>query len=99
MDSTVSADSTVVAAEGQVSSDLGDEVAILDFRAGMYYGLDAVGSRVWQLVQEPKRVSEIRDTLLEEYEVDPERCDRDLIGLLQRLAEEGLVEVRDDTFA
>jgi hypothetical protein len=91
----VSGGSIVVAAKDQVSSDLGGEVAILDLKAGVYYGLDAVGVRIWSLIQEPRSVNEIRDILLEEYEVEPERCERDLLGLLRRLAEEGLVEVRN----
>jgi hypothetical protein len=89
----VSGDSTVVAAKDQVSSDLGGEVAILDLKAGVYYGLDAVGARIWSLIQEPRTVNEIRNILLEEYEVQPERCERDLLVLLQRLADEGLIEV------
>ena len=89
----VSGDSTVVAAKDQVSSDLGGEVAILDLKAGVYYGLDAVGARIWSLIQEPRTVNEIRNILLEEYEVEPERCERDLLVLLQSLADEGLIEV------
>ncbi len=91
----VSGSSTVVAAKDQVSSDLGGEVAILDLKAGVYYGLDAVGARIWSLIQEPRTVNEIRDILLEEYDVEPERCERDLLALLRRLADEGLVEVRN----
>jgi hypothetical protein len=89
----VSGGSTVVAVKDQVSSDLGGEVAILDLKAGVYYGLDAVGARIWSLIQEPRTVNEIRDILLEEYEVEPERCERDLLVLLQRLADEGIIEV------
>lgn len=99
MESQISSSSTVVAASGQVSSDLGEEVAILDLRAGTYYGLDAVGARVWELIQEPKRVTEVRDVMLDEYEVEPEQCERDLLSLLQELADKGLVEVRDETSA
>lgn len=94
MKEKVSVDSTVVAAEGQVSSDFGEEVAILDFKAGVYYGLDDVGARVWQLVQEPKKVREIRNALLEEYEVAPDRCERDLVALLRNLAGENLIEIK-----
>lgn len=96
---TISLGSTVVAAEGQVYSEIGEEVAILDLKAGTYYGLDAVGARVWELVQGPKSVGEIRDVLLEEYEVEPARCERDLLALLQRLAQEGLIKVRDEASA
>jgi hypothetical protein len=88
----VSVDSSIVAAREQVSSDLGGEVAILDLKSGTYYGLDAVGARIWSLLQEPRTVEEIRDVLVREYEVDDERCERDLVALLQRLADEGLVE-------
>jgi hypothetical protein len=50
MNRELSERSTVVAVRDQVSSDLGGEVAILDLTGGMYYGLDAVGARVWELV-------------------------------------------------
>lgn len=94
MTSTISQRSTIVAAKDQVSSDLGGEKAILDLKAGMYYGLDGVGARVWDLIQEPRAVGDVRDTLLEEYDVAPERCERDLLALLQRLADAGLIEMR-----
>ncbi len=99
MKRTLSAGSSVVTAKDQVSSDLGGEVAILNLEAGTYYGLDAVGARIWSLIQEPRTVEEIRDVLVSEYEVEPDRCEGDLIALLQRLADEGIVEVRDETFA
>jgi hypothetical protein len=93
MKSGMSVDSVVVASKRQVSSDLGGEAAILDLEGGVYYGLDEVGARIWELIQEPKPVSEVRDVLLEEYDVEPERCERDLLALLDRLAEERLIEV------
>jgi hypothetical protein len=57
--------------------------------------LDAVGARVWSLIQKPRTVGELRDVLVSEYEVEPDLCERDLIELLQGLADEGLVEVSD----
>lgn len=99
MKRTLSADSRVVVARDQVSSDLGGETAILNFRTGTYYGLNAVGVRIWDLIQEPRSVGDIRDVLVNEYEVEPGRCESDLVALLQLLAEEGLVEVRDGTSA
>jgi hypothetical protein len=95
----MSIDTNVVAAKDQVSSNLGDEIAILNLEAGTYYGLDAVGARIWTLIQEPKSVGQIRDILVNEYEVDPERCESDLFMLLQSMADEGLIEVRDETLA
>jgi hypothetical protein len=94
---TISGNSVVVAANDQLSADLDDESVILDLESGVYYGLDAVGSRIWSLIQEPKTVNDVRDILLEEYKVDPNRCKRELYALLQELAAHGLVEVQDET--
>jgi len=94
--SGVSLSTTVVRGKDQVSAKVGDEVVILAIYSGEYYSLDGVGAYVWDLLQEPKHVKEILDAILEVYEVDPSRAERDLLGLLGRLAEEGLIEVRDE---
>ena len=99
MTKTLSMDSNVVVAKDQMSSNLGGEIAVLGLKTGKYYGLDAVGARIWELIQEPRTIEEVRDVLLSEYQVEPGRCERDLLALLQKLADEGLIEVKDDTFA
>lgn len=93
----ISPEAIVVAADCQVSSLVGDETVILHLDDGMYYGLDPVGTSIWDLLQQPRRVREIRDRILDEYEVHPDRCERELIALLQELAERRLVEVVGST--
>jgi hypothetical protein len=90
----ISGQTIVVAAEGQVSCDLADEAAILDLNSGAYFGLNAVGARIWKLVQTPRAVNEVLQALLEEYDVEPECCERDLVALLQELVTYGLIEVK-----
>lgn len=90
---------SVVAAKDQISSDLGQEVVILNLRTGVYHGLNAVGARIWNLLQEPRIVNDIKDVILNEYDVEPDCCERDLLVLLQKLADEGLIEVRNETAA
>jgi hypothetical protein len=92
---TISLDSVVVASKDQVSCALEDEVAIVHVKAGVYYGLDPIGARVWELVGTPRSVRSIRDTLLAEYQVDADRCETDLVALLQALHQADLVEVAD----
>lgn len=87
-------DSWVLTSKNQISCDLAGEAAILNVKAGMYYGLDAVGARAWSLIQKPLAVTEIKETLLNEYEVEPERCEQDLLALLNDLAEKGLIEIK-----
>lgn len=91
----LSVDSVVVAASEQLSSELGDETVILNLADSSYYGLDAVGSRIWSLIQEPKEVREVVDTLVQEYEVEPDRCERDTVALLSDLRSRSLVEIRN----
>jgi len=93
MNSGLSLQSIVTAAPEQVSCPLGDESAILNLKNTVYYGLDSVGARVWSLLQQPRSVRELRDALLEEYEVEEERCERDLLELLEKMRAEGLIQV------
>ena len=86
----------VVAARGQVSCALDGEAAILNISNGTYYGLDAVGAEIWRLVQNPQRVTQIREAVVELYDVPAERCENDIIDLLEMLLAEGLIETRDD---
>ncbi|HUP01087.1 MAG TPA: PqqD family peptide modification chaperone [Gemmatimonadota bacterium] len=91
----LSRDTVVTRTNGQVSSDLGGEVVIFDVDAGTYFGLEGVGARVWELLGQSVTMGEIERILLEEYDVEPERCWRDLVHLLSGLIERGLVEVPD----
>lgn len=84
----------MVAAKNQVSCDLAGEAVILHLNSGTYYGLNAVGARIWSLVQAPMTVNDLRDALLQEYDVGPERCERELLTLLEELAAQGLIEVK-----
>ena len=93
MTPTISDRSIVVAAKDQVSCDLAGETAILNIKNGVYYGLDPLGARIWNLMQEPRAVSEIQATISGEYDVEPERWARDLQVLLEKLLAEGLIEV------
>ena len=95
MSETISDRSVVVATKDQVSCDLAGEAAILNIKNGVYYGLNPVGARIWTLVQEPRAVADIQDEITSEYEVEPERCARDLVSLLEKLLAEGLIEVRN----
>jgi hypothetical protein len=65
----------------------------LNLKNSVYYGMNPVGARVWNLLKQPKSVTELRDALLEEYEVDEARCGDDLLALLETMRSEGLIEV------
>jgi Coenzyme PQQ synthesis protein D (PqqD) len=93
--SNISISTIIMAGKDPVASEMANEVAILDPKSGMYFGLDHVGARIWELIQEPKSVKDIRDTILEEYDVEVDRCELDLFGLFRVMSVNGLIEVRD----
>lgn len=85
----------IVVAQGVLASDFGAEQVILNLRDGVYYGLQDVGARIWQLLQRPTTVPAMCAALVEEYEVEPERCERDLLALIADLSARGLVTITE----
>ncbi|TWH55732.1 PqqD family protein [Dulcicalothrix desertica] len=99
LEQTILESSVVVASPDQISSDLGDEAVILNLKSGIYHGLNEVGARVWAFLQQAKKVEEILKMLLQEYDVDPEQCNNDLIALLCNLSAAELISISNETAA
>jgi hypothetical protein len=87
-------DSIVLVSKDQMAAEVAGETVILGLTSGRYYGLDPVGARIWQLLQSPLTVAEVCRAIVAEYDVEPDRCQADLLMLLQKLLDAGLVEVR-----
>jgi coenzyme PQQ synthesis protein D (PqqD) len=87
-------DEVVCAGANQMSSPIGDDVAILGLDRGEYYGLNPTGARIWELLQKPIRVRDIHTAIVEEFEVEEDTAREDLLALLGQLREAGLIEVR-----
>lgn len=88
--------SIVVSAQDQVSTNLEGQLVVLNLKSGTYYGLKAVGARIWELIQQPVSVSTVCAQIQDEYEVSPELCQKDVVSLLGTLEQSGLVEVVDE---
>ncbi len=76
-----------------LSQTLQRELVMLDLNNGVYYGLDPVGARTWELIREHQDLplQTVFDVLLDEYNVTRERCAQDLLYLVGQLQEKGLV--------
>ena len=95
--SVVDESSTVVVAENQTSTEVGGERVILDLERGVYYGLNAVGARIWELMESPVIVEQIIDTLLDEYgDVSRTQCRDDVLTLLEELEAQKLIKVNGE---
>ena len=71
-------------------------LALLNLKSNMYYSLNSVGAFIWELIQEPKSVADIRGAVLGRYNVDAERCRADVDALLKGLAENGLARLHNE---
>ena len=69
------------------------ETTLLDLRTSVYFELDDVGTRAWQLLAENESLEPTVATLLTEYAVDEATLRRDLGALIDQLSARGLVQV------
>jgi hypothetical protein len=95
MENVISDQAQIVATKDQSSCPLGDDTVILDLKAGLYFSLNSVGAMIWGLIQQPKSLKEIREAILQTFDVEREVCDRDLLALLRELSSRNLVEIRE----
>ena len=73
-------------------TDLDDTIVMMDPDKGMYYELGSVGSRIWTLLETPRSVSDVCDALVEEYDVTPDVCRRDVVSFIEEAGELGIIE-------
>jgi len=76
-----------------VFRDLAGEAVILNLSSGVYFGLDEVGTRMWQLLSEHGDNARALSILLDEYEVDAARLRQDFDHLISQLRDKGLISV------
>ena len=90
---TVALDSVVAVSEDAVFRELDGQSVLLNLATGMYFGLDAVGTHVWQLAAENGSLRWISQRLAEEYDAEPAAIEHDLLALADTLVEKGLWSV------
>jgi hypothetical protein len=86
-------DSILARADDVVVNEVDGEKVMMRIESGAYYGLDSIGGDIWDLLDEPRRVEELLDRLVETYEGDPDAIRRDTLEFLESLAKEGLVRL------
>ena len=70
---------------------VGEETVILNLEGGIYYGLDSVGARIWQWMADGKTLAGICDATQEEFEVEREILEGDVVRLARELLDQGLI--------
>lgn len=86
--------STICRSENQLSAAIDDELVLMSVEKGNYYGLDAIGTDIWQRLEGPVMVADLCTALGKDYVADAETIRRDVLALLERLMAEGLIEIK-----
>ena len=84
---------SITVAPDIVFREVDGEAVILNLETGLYFGLDQVGTRIWQLIQEHGSLQKVFETMSDEFDVGPDALERDLLGLMGELCGKGLVRV------
>ena len=72
---------------------IGDEAVILNLKSELYLGLDPIGTRIWTVLQGSPSIQAAHASLLDEFEVEPERLRQDMDRLLNQMLAQGLIEL------
>jgi hypothetical protein len=92
---TLSLQTRVRATPDTLVEELTGEAVLLNLASERYFGLDEVGTRMWQALTTADNVQAAHDALLTEYDVAPDVLRQDLFALVQQLVEHGLVSLSE----
>ena len=90
---SVRPDSVIVRDSEPIFTTIDDGVVMLSPRAQAYFGLGMVGSEIWNAIEKPRRVDELCNALLQEFEIDVDTCRREVLVFLNDLVERGLAHI------
>ena len=86
-------DQKVTFADTVFAQEVDGEMVLLDMESENYFGLDEVGTAIWQAMQEKETLKEVFEVLLDQYEVEADMLENDLSDFVGKLVESGLVKV------
>lgn len=75
-----------------LSQEVGDEAVLLDLASEKYFGLNPVGRRIWELLEQHPVLGDVHRLLCEEFDADPARIKADLLMLIGQLHTAGLLK-------
>lgn len=81
--------------EGNIVSDMDGEKVMLSIENGKYYNLGEMGGVIWDLIKAPTSIDQLVNTLLQQYEVEQNECEVEVMGFVKRLIDEDLIKLEE----
>lgn len=91
---SLTAETLIQRSEEVVHSTIDGEVVMMSVEQGSYYGLDAIGSRIWNLLERPAKVGDLCQALMKEFEVDEARCFQDVAAFLKAIGKQKIIAIK-----
>jgi hypothetical protein len=92
----ISETSIVSRAPDVIATELDGEAVLMSIAGGQCYGFDAIGTRIWSMIERPTPVGEVVAALIDAYDVAADTCRRDVTRLLAELVRERLIVIGDE---
>jgi hypothetical protein len=86
-------DTIIRRSDAVLSTNLGEDVVMMDIEQGAYYGLEAVAARIWVLTEQPVSVGALCERLVTEYQIAPEQCREEVLAFVNELVGRQIVQV------
>jgi hypothetical protein len=89
-------DTVVARNEEPVAVEVDRTIVMMSIDQGMYFGLQGTGSKIWSLLEQPRAVTDVCVALVNEFDIDPVDCQREVLGFLEELRTAQLIRVHDE---
>lgn len=86
--------SKIIKNDSLVASELDDGLVMMSLENNSYYGLNPIGKRIWELLDEKQTYNELIEKLTQEYDISKEKCEKDILELLESLEKEEIISIQ-----
>ncbi|MFT8322214.1 MAG: lasso peptide biosynthesis PqqD family chaperone [Bacillus sp. (in: firmicutes)] len=91
----ISVESLVTQKQGNIISNMDGEIVMMSVNNGKYYNLGNIGGMIWSLMNNPTKVLQIVRSLQEQFTIEQEECEKQVLAFLNQMLQEGLLQVDD----
>ena len=95
MNNTIKQGTLIRRASDMIASEIDGEYMIMNIELGSYIVLREVSARIWELLERPATLASLLENLLQEYTVDRDTCEQEIVSFLKEMAENNLIVLED----
>jgi hypothetical protein len=85
-------DTRIVRLPDLIASEMDGDLVMMSIERGEYYGISGVGTRIWELVEQPASLAQIASTIHAEFDIDAPSCERDVLQFVGEMLTRGVVK-------